>query len=72
MILISQAPLFDLITRAEKWLKENTYTIPVIKWDTEAWVRIQPTLEGSEQLERPHHPTAGGRELPLRVNRYGQ
>lgn len=31
------AELFDLIARAEKWLKENTYTIPVLKWNTEAW-----------------------------------
>ncbi len=33
----SNAELFDLIARAEKWLKENRYAIPVLKWDTEAW-----------------------------------
>jgi ribonuclease HI len=31
------APLFDLIARAEAWLRENTYSTKVLKWDTEAW-----------------------------------
>ena len=31
------APLFDLIERAEAWLRENTYSMMVLKWDTEAW-----------------------------------
>lgn len=34
------APIFDLITRAENWLHNNTYTNPIIKWDTEAWGEI--------------------------------
>jgi len=34
------APLFDLIRRAEKWLIENTYSNPVLKWDTTAWGEI--------------------------------
>jgi len=34
------APLFDLIRRAEKWLIENTYSNPVLKWDTAAWGEI--------------------------------
>ncbi len=29
--------LFDLIDRAEKWLKENTYSNPVLKWETKLW-----------------------------------
>lgn len=29
--------LFDLMTRAEKWLKENTYTNKLLKWETKAW-----------------------------------
>ena len=28
--------LFQLIERAEKWLKENTYTTPLRKWETES------------------------------------
>lgn len=33
-------PLFDLIDRAEKWLKENTYTTPILKWETKEWGEI--------------------------------
>ncbi len=33
-------PLFDLIKRAEKWLKENTYTTKILKWETKAWGEI--------------------------------
>jgi ribonuclease HI len=32
--------IFDLIARAEKWLKENSYTTPILKWETEAWGEI--------------------------------
>ncbi|HEX5112480.1 MAG TPA: ribonuclease H family protein [Saprospiraceae bacterium] len=32
--------LFDLIRRAEKWLKENTWKNPVKKWKTEDWGEI--------------------------------
>jgi len=34
------APLFDLIRRAEKWLNENTFSNPVLKWDTATWGEI--------------------------------
>ncbi len=34
------APLFDLIARAERWLAENDYPNPVLKWDTQAWGEI--------------------------------
>ena len=34
------APLFELIARAEVWLAENEVTNPVFKWDTEAWGEI--------------------------------
>jgi ribonuclease HI len=34
------APIFDLIRRAEKWLNENTYSNPVLKWDTAVWGEI--------------------------------
>jgi ribonuclease HI len=32
--------LFELIARAEKWLKENTFANPLIKWNTEEWGEI--------------------------------
>lgn len=34
------APLFELIARAESWLAENEVPNPVLKWDTEAWGEI--------------------------------
>ena len=34
------AKLFDLISRAEKWLKENEYDIKILKWETKAWGEI--------------------------------
>ncbi len=34
------AILFDLIERAENWLKTNTYNNPILKWDTENWGEI--------------------------------
>lgn len=32
--------IFELIERAEKWLRENTYFNPIIKWETESWGEI--------------------------------
>lgn len=34
------APLFDLVARAEAWLAEHPRHNPVLKWDTEAWGEI--------------------------------
>lgn len=34
------APLFDLIARAEAWLRGNEYATRVLKWDTDAWGEI--------------------------------
>ncbi|HNW68892.1 MAG TPA: ribonuclease H family protein [Bacteroidales bacterium] len=34
------AELFDLISRAEKWLSDNAYTNRILKWDTESWGEI--------------------------------
>lgn len=34
------AELFDMIRRAEKWLKENTWKNPILKWETEIWGEI--------------------------------
>jgi len=36
----SNKELLDLITRAEKWLKENSYRNPILKWETKAWGEI--------------------------------
>ena len=33
-------PLFDMIERAEKWLKNNRYTTILYKWDTKQWGEI--------------------------------
>ena len=32
--------LFDLVDRAEKWLKTNSYTTTIVKWETKAWGEI--------------------------------
>ncbi len=32
--------IFDLISRAEKWLKSNTHRNPIVKWNTEEWGEI--------------------------------
>ncbi len=32
--------LFLLIERAEKWLQGNTYTTPILKWETKEWGEI--------------------------------
>ena len=34
------ARLFDLLTRAENWLKTNTFTNPILKWNTPVWGEI--------------------------------
>lgn len=34
------APLYDLIRRAEAWLHNNSYTTPILKWDTDLWGEI--------------------------------
>jgi ribonuclease HI len=36
----TNAPLFELIQRAEDWLDENKVVIPIMKWDTRAWGEI--------------------------------
>ncbi|GJM33986.1 MAG: ribonuclease H [Saprospiraceae bacterium] len=36
----STAQLYQLITRAEAWLKNNTYTNKILKWDTDNWGEI--------------------------------
>lgn len=34
------AELFDLLSRAEKWLKEHTFSNPILKWETQSWGEI--------------------------------
>ncbi len=34
------AELFQMIERAEKWLRENAFSTPIIKWRTEEWGEI--------------------------------
>ncbi len=34
------APLFELIKRAEQWLKNNSWNNTILKWHTEAWGEI--------------------------------
>ncbi|TCO07929.1 ribonuclease H1 domain-containing protein [Natronoflexus pectinivorans] len=36
----STKQLFELVRRAEKWLQENTWEQPLLKWDTEKWGEI--------------------------------
>jgi ribonuclease HI len=33
-------PLFELVDRAVKWLKVNSYTTTIVKWETKAWGEI--------------------------------
>lgn len=30
-------PVFELIRRAEQWLRENTFSNPILKWETRLW-----------------------------------
>lgn len=34
------SPIFELITRAEDWLKNNSYQTRILKWNTAAWGEI--------------------------------
>lgn len=34
------APLYDIIHRAENWLRNNIYTTEIRKWDTDSWGEI--------------------------------
>jgi ribonuclease HI len=33
----SNAPIFDLISQALRWLRENEVTNPILTWETESW-----------------------------------
>lgn len=32
--------LFEIIARAERWLQTNSYSNPILKWDTDNWGEI--------------------------------
>ena len=34
------APIFDLIRRAEAWLRTHTFRVPIYKWETKEWGEI--------------------------------
>ena len=36
----SNSELLALIHRAERWLKENSFSNPILKWETKAWGEI--------------------------------
>ena len=36
----SNKDLLELIKRAEKWLQQNTFKNPILKWETKAWGEI--------------------------------
>lgn len=36
----NNAYLFSVIRRAEKWLRENSFRVPIYKWKTEKWGEI--------------------------------
>jgi ribonuclease HI len=33
--------VFELISRAEKWLRENSYPNQILKWETDKWGEIR-------------------------------
>lgn len=34
------APIFDLVRRAETWLRTHTFRLPIYKWETKEWGEI--------------------------------
>ena len=36
--------IFELIARAEKWLHQNTYPNPILKWEPKRGAKILPIL----------------------------
>lgn len=37
---VTNAPIFDLIRRAETWLRTHTFRVPIYKWETQVWGEI--------------------------------
>jgi ribonuclease HI len=36
----ANSKLFDIVARAEAWLRDNTYSNPIFKWQTDKWGEI--------------------------------
>lgn len=36
----TNAPIFDMIRRAETWLRTHSFRVPIIKWETKLWGEI--------------------------------
>lgn len=36
----TNAPIFDMIRRAETWLRTHSFRVPIIKWETKMWGEI--------------------------------
>ena len=36
----TNAPVFDMIRRAENWLRTHTFRLPIYKWETKLWGEI--------------------------------
>ena len=41
--------LFQMIERAEIWLKENKYTTPLLKWETDRWGEVPADFRSEER-----------------------
>ena len=37
---VANAPIFDLVQRAQIWLATHRFRLPILKWDTKAWGEI--------------------------------
>ena len=37
---VENQPLFELIERAEKWLRTHKFSTQIVKWETKAWGEI--------------------------------
>ena len=47
--------LYQIIARAENWLRTHNITVPIFKWETKNGARFQPTSEGRDKsCESPH------------------
>src|SRR3712207_7358932 len=44
-------PLYQIIARAEAWLRTHTPTVPVIKWETKLWGEVPRSEEHTSELQ---------------------
>ena len=69
--------LFLLIERAEKWLRENTYSTPILKWETKQWGRntrgLRKKIAGWNThipMTKPSHTRGDNVVMPLQKHPY--